>query len=148
MNAFKSIAATLMAGAALLAATGASLAEDAKANIVTVISSSDVQTQGMALILSLQSKAKGADVRILLCDKAGDLALKETPKVEALKGANATPAMLLQKAVGAGIPAEVCALYLPNKGLKPEALMDGIGVAKPPVMADYLVAENTRLMTF
>lgn len=148
MTSFKTITTTLVAGASLLAAAGVSLAEEAKTNIVTVISSSDVQTQGMALVLSLQSKAKGASVRILLCDKAGDLALKEAPKVEALKGANATPAMLLQKAVGAGIPAEVCALYLPNKGLKADALMSGVGVAKPPVMAGHMVAENTRLMTF
>lgn len=148
MFSMKSIATTLAAAATLAMATGASLAEDAKTNIVTVISSSDIQTQGMALVLSLQSKAKGANVRILLCDKAGDMALKEGPAVEKLKGADATPAMLLKKAVGAGIPAEVCALYLPNKGVKADALMDGVAVAKPPVMAGYLVAENTRLLTF
>ncbi|MCV6603498.1 MAG: hypothetical protein OIF54_18355 [Cohaesibacter sp.] len=148
MLSVKSVSTTLIAGAALLATSALSLAQDAKPNLVTVISSADIQTQGMALVLSLQSKAKGANVRILLCDKAGDLALKDSPKAEPLKGANATPAMLLKKALGIGIPAEVCALYLPNKGVKADALIKGVGVAKPPVMAGHLLADDTRLLTF
>ena len=33
-----------------------------------------------------------------------------------------------------GAAVEVCTIYLPNKGVGGEALIDGITAAKPPVM--------------
>jgi hypothetical protein len=43
---------------------------------------------------------------------------------------------------------EVCAIYLPGKGLDEAALLDGVGAAKPPAMAAHLLGENVRLLTF
>ncbi len=143
----KKIVCGILAGLTMLATSTLAMAED-KLNIVTIVSTADVQTQGMAMVLSLQSKQKGANVRILLCDSAADMALKDAPEAKKLAPMNVTPGMLLQKAIKSGIPAEVCALYLPNKGVGADALIEGVGVAKPPVMAGHLTAANTRLMTF
>jgi hypothetical protein len=43
---------------------------------------------------------------------------------------------------------EVCAIYLPNKGVGQDALLDGISAAKPAEMAGRLLADNTRLLSF
>jgi hypothetical protein len=42
----------------------------------------------------------------------------------------------------------VCAIYLPNKGVGQDALLDGIAAAKPAEMAGRLLADNTRLLSF
>ena len=52
--------------------------------------------------------------------------------------------MIMQK----GGTVEVCAIYLPNKGLGSDALLNGVGQAKPPAMADKLLSANTTVMSF
>lgn len=115
---------------------------------VTVIVTSDSNmTQGMAMVLANQMQAQGGQVDILLCDKAGDLALK-TAGGEALKPQNVTPAQLLDAAIKKGASASVCALYLPNSGHPPDALKDGIGAAKPDAMGRSLLEAGRKVMAF
>ena len=122
-------------------------AEKSKPNMFVVVTSAQPQTQGMAMVLSMQSVKQGAQVQILLCGPAGDIALKGAPQTT-LKPKNVTPQAMLGKVMGMGVKTEVCALYLPNNGKTTDDLVDGVGVAKPPAIASALLAPDTRLFTF
>jgi hypothetical protein len=135
-------------GLATLAAPAAQ-ASDAK-RLVTILTSEEPQTQLMSMVLSMQSMKAGAEVYVLLCGPAGDLALKEAPAAATApqppKGMS--PQALMQAIMQQGGVVEVCAIYLPGKGVGPEALLEGIGAAKPPAVAARLLAEDTRIMSF
>ena len=47
-----------------------------------------------------------------------------------------------------GTEVEVCAIYLPNKGVGEEALIEGVTAADPAVMGERLVAPHARIMSF
>lgn len=132
--------------AAALAVLSSTAFADKQAVTVVVTSSSNM-TQGMAMVLANQMQAQGGQVDILLCDKAGDLALK-TAGGEALKPQNVTPAQLLDAAIKKGATASVCALYLPNTGHTADALKDGITGAKPDAMGRSLLEAGRKVMAF
>ena len=115
--------------------------------LFVIVTSPDPQTQGMAMVLSIQARKQGAPVRVLLCGPGGDLALKGSPQT-VLKPRDVTPQGMLSTLIGMGVTAEVCALYLPNNGKSPGDLIDGIGVAKPPAIASAIVEDDTKLFTF
>lgn len=115
--------------------------------LFVVVTSADPQTQLMAMVLSTQAKAKGKSVRLLLCGPGGDLALQEGEETR-LKPRDVSPQMLMGKLMADGVQVEVCAIYLPNKGVGAEALRPGITAAKPPAIADALLAPGIKLFTF
>jgi intracellular sulfur oxidation DsrE/DsrF family protein len=139
-------AATL--GLATLAAP-ATQAEEAK-QMVTILTSEEPQTQLMSMVLTMQSMQAGAGAYVLLCGPAGDLALKDAPEAATApqppKGMS--PQVLMQKIMEQGATVEVCAIYLPGKGVSQDALLDGIGAAKPPAVAKRLLDDGTRIMSF
>ena len=112
------------------------------------ISSPHAMAQGAGLVLAGQALAQKASVRILLCDAAGDIALQASPVATPLKPRNLTPQQLLQVAVQGGAKVEVCALYLPNKGLQPSDLIPGVTPAKPPEVAAALLKPGTQTVSF
>lgn len=115
--------------------------------VSVVLNSASPMTQGMAMVLANQMQEQGAQVDILLCDQAGDLALKSAGG-EPLKPNNVTPAQLLDAAMRKGATASVCALYLPNSGNTPDALKDGIAPAKPADMGASLLEANRKVIGF
>lgn len=121
-----------------------------KPNLVTVLTASDAQTQLMSMVLTMQAMQQGSKTHVLLCGPAGDLALKEAPASATApqKPRGMSPQGLMQKIMESGGTVEVCAIYLPNKGVGQEALLDGISPAKPDEMAGRLLADNTRLLSF
>jgi predicted peroxiredoxin len=125
-------------------------AADERKRLVTILTAPDAQTQLMAMVLSMQSLKKGATVDMLLCGPAGDIALKAAPKSATApqKPKGMSPQKLMKAIMAQGGTVEVCAIYLPNKGVGADALVDGIGLAKPPKMAEKLLAEDTRIMSF
>lgn len=139
-------AATL--GLATLAAP-ATQAEEAK-QMVTILTSEEPQTQLMSMVLTMQSMQAGAGAYVLLCGPAGDLALKDAPEAATApqppKGMS--PQVLMQKIMEQGATVEVCAIYLPGKGVSQDALLDGVGAAKPPAVAKRLLDDGTRIMSF
>lgn len=145
----RTIRTALAAFALVVPALGGASAEETP-KLVTVLTAPEPQTQLMSMVLSMQSLKQGAPVHILLCGPAGDLALKEAPASATApqKPKGMSPQGLMQKVIGAGATVEVCAIYLPNKGVGPDALIEGVGVAKPPAMAARLIAPNTRIMSF
>lgn len=123
---------------------------DEKPDLVTILTSQDPQAQLMSMVLTMQSLKQGAKTYTLLCGAGGDLALKDAPE-----GATApqepkgmSPQGMMQKIMAAGGTVELCAIYLPNKGVGADALIEGVGSAKPPEMAARLLADNTRIMSF
>lgn len=130
----------------LALASSVAFAADRQA-VSVVLNSASPMTQGMAMVLANQMQEQGAQVHILLCDHAGDLALKNAGG-DALKPIDVTPAQLLDAAMKKGATASVCALYLPNSGNTPDALKDGITPAKPADMGASLLQADRKVIGF
>ena len=128
--------------AALLCA-GAAHAEELFVNI----HSGSAMAQGAGLVLAGQALEQKASVRVLLCDKAGDIAVTgaDLPK---LKPRDMTTQQLLQGVIKAGAKVEVCALYLPNTGKQPTDLIPGVTPAKPAEVAAHLLKPGVNSLAF
>ncbi len=132
-----------------MALTGAASA-DPSTRLLTILTSGDAETQAMALVLSNQAANAGTPVHLMLCGPAGDIAL-DTPPAAAtnvITPKGMTVRSLLEALMKKGGKVDVCAIYLPNRKLALDALIDGVGAAKPPVMAAEMLEANTRLATF
>ena len=142
--------APLVALALVVAMATAPRAETAKPNLVTILTAAEPQTQLMAMVLTMQSLKKGTNVDVLLCGPAGDMALKKAPASARApqRPKGMSPQKLMQAIMQQGGKVSVCAIYLPNKGVGADALLDGIGQAKPAAMADKLLAANATVMSF
>jgi predicted peroxiredoxin len=115
--------------------------------VLVILSSDSLQTQGMAMVLSNTMAQKGAKVNVLLCDAAGDLALKSYSS-DALAPKDLTPGQMMRGLMKAGGSVKVCALYLPNSEYSKNDLIDGVGVAMPPEMAGQMLDRKMRTFTF
>lgn len=146
----KQIALAVALAAASATAGPPALAQQAP-KLVTVVTSHEPQVQLMAMVLTMQVAQQDADVHIMLCDQAGDIALREAPE-SATAGQpprDASPQGLLQAIQSeAGATVEVCAIYLPGKGMDESALLDGITAANPAEMAARLMAPTARVLSF
>ena len=137
---------SLLALAALVVTSTATLADSHK--VLSIVTSNDPEAQAMALILANEAKAAGNDVSVLLCGPAGDAALRQAPeaatKVVTPKGLSVQKLLagFLQK----GGKAEVCAIYLPNRKLDKEALIEGVGVAAPPAVAAQMADPAVKVV--
>ena len=116
-----------------------------------LVNSGDSQTQAMAMVLSLMTMKKHKkEVSIVLCGKAGDLAdknIKGTP-TKRPDGTAPSAKQHLKKLIKMGATVEVCPLYLPNSGKNKSILLDGITIAKPPVVAGKLLNSDYQNITF
>lgn len=121
-------------------------ADDIK-GIFVVVTSDAPQTQMVAMSLAGQVLGKGRSVRVLLCDAGGDLALHGSKDV-ILKPLDKSPKMLLKNLISSGVKVEVCPFYLANNGKSTLELIDGVGQAAPPDVADGLLAPGIKLFTF
>ncbi len=131
----------------LMTAASAETPEEAPVKLFTVITSEKAETQFMALVLSLQSARKGAEVRILLCDEAGKLAIRGG-SADSLLPANRSPRDLLADLIGLGVRVEICAIFLPNRDYTMEDLLPEVAVARPDQVADYMLQPGVRFFTF
>jgi hypothetical protein len=138
----------LLASAAAAAPTQAAAQEPQR--VLAVVTAAEPQLQGMAFVLINTMRAQGATVEVMLCGPAADLARREPPGPAAapLRPIDATPAQMLAGIVRAGVRTEVCALYLPNAGVGPEALIEGVRAAQPPDMARRLLDRATVVLPF
>ena len=145
----KTLTALALAAAALIAPM-AGKAQDEMPKLVTIVGTAEPQTQLMSMVLTMTSLKKGADTHILLCGPGGDIALKDAPESATApqEPKGMSPQKLMKAIMANGGTVEVCAIYLPNLGAGPEVLIEGVGVAKPGPMADRLLGENTRIMSF
>lgn len=114
------------------------LSAEASKGLNILMTSPDAQTQMMGMVLStsvLNDQKKA--VNITLCGPAGNLALKDFVAADVKKpdGTVANPKMALQGLMKAGAVVTVCPLFLPNASKDAASLVEGITVAKPPVVA-------------
>lgn len=116
-------------------------------NMYFTVNSSDVMVQGAAMVLATQALEQQANVRVLLCGAAADMAV-QGHQMPALKPNNVTPQQMLQGLVKKGATVEVCALFLPNKGLKPDALIPGVSAGKPADVASYMLKSDVKMLAF
>ena len=70
---------TLLAAALALTSAGAAQADEPR-KLVTILTAPEAQTQLMAMVLTMNAVAQGAEAKILLCGPAGDIALKAAPE--------------------------------------------------------------------
>ncbi len=115
--------------------------------IFMVVTSGAPQTQMVAMSLASQVLSKGRSVRVLLCDEGGDLALHSSRDV-VLKPLDKSPKMLMKNLINNGVKVEVCPFYLANNGKSTLELIDGVGQAAPPDVAEGLLAPGIKLFTF
>lgn len=134
---------SLTIAVALLCTAASAQAEDLFVNI----HSSQAMAQGAALVLAGQALDQKANVRVLLCDAAANIALvgQEMPT---LKPRNVTPQQMLQGVIKAGAKVEVCALYLPNSGKQAGDLIAGVTPAKPAEVAAHLLKPGVNTLSF
>lgn len=125
-------------------------AADTKPKLMSFITSENTQTQLMGMVLSLQALKQGAQVDILLCGPAGDIALVDAPPsvLTQLKPNNMSPQSLMKNIMKMGGKVQVCALYLPNKGVKKTDLIEGITPALPPHIAKKMLDTETKVISF
>jgi len=127
------------------------LSADKADGLNVLVNSADPQTQTMAMVLSMMTiKKHNKEVHIVLCGAAGDLAdknIKATP-VKRPDGTSPTPQDNLKMLIKKGATVEVCPLYLPNSGKDKSILLEGITVAKPPVVAGRLLDDDFANITF
>ena len=141
----------ILAACTALTLTGPALAQEAPETLVTILTAPEPQTQLMAMVLAMQASQQGAAPHILLCGPAGDIALKDAPASATAPQPprDMSPKGLLGKiAEMPNAKVEVCAIYLPGKGLQADALMDGVTVAQPPAMAAAMIAPNARIASY
>ncbi len=141
----------LIAGSALALLTAMpAMAEDNR-KVVTILTAPEPQTQLMAMVLTMNAVAKGADAHILLCGPAGDIALQDAPET-ATAGQpprDASPQGLMRQMMDQnGVTVQVCAIYLPGRGEDASVLIDGVTAAAPDAMAAELIADNTVVLSF
>jgi hypothetical protein len=119
--------------------------------LVTILTAAEPQTQLMAMVLTMNAMAAGAEAEMLLCGPAGDIALKDAPTSatagQAPKGASpqGLMQMMMQKQ---NLKVQVCAIYLPGKEADATVLIDGVTAAAPDAMGAAIVAPGTSVMSF
>jgi hypothetical protein len=111
------------------------------------INSGNAMSQAAGIVLAGQALEQKANVRVLLCDAGGDIAVvgKEMPT---LKPKNVTVQQMLQGLMKAGAKVEVCALYLPNTGRQPADLLPGVTPASPADIAAYVLKPEVHTLAF
>lgn len=112
-----------------------------------VLTSDDAETQMMALVLTTQSVNKNVDVSVLLCSSAGMLAIEGSGS-PSFAPANRSPKQLLTALIERGVEVNVCGIFLPNREYTNDDLLQGVGVASPPDIAEHMKKPNVRFFTF
>ncbi|MGO2340310.1 MAG: hypothetical protein ACTH5M_06930 [Psychrobacter sp.] len=120
-------------------------------SVLINVTSDNEQVQLMSMVLTMQSAQQGANTRVLLCGPAGDMALREAPDsvTTGQPPKNMSPQGLMQMVMkNTNTKVEVCALYLPGKGLDQSALIDGVSAADPAEIGALMVDSTTKIMSF
>jgi hypothetical protein len=85
----------------------------------------------------------------VLCGPAGDIALKAAPAAATrpVTPTGISVRALLEKLVSQGGKVELCAIYLPNRQLKPDAVIDAVSVGKPADVAARMADPAVKVVS-
>ena len=122
-------------------------ADEGPVRYFVTVTAEDPQARGMAMVLSRQLVARGAEVRMLLCGPGGELGLRDA-EGPALQPPGASPEQMLRALIGDGARVEVCAIFLPNTPWSEADLVDGVTVARPVDIAEHMLEPGVRFLTF
>ncbi|BAU57499.1 hypothetical protein HH1059_08090 [Halorhodospira halochloris] len=115
--------------------------------LLVTVTSDDTHTQGMSMILATQAAERGQEVRVLICGKGTEMAVGRY-RGESLEPAGANPQQMLKQLIEEyDVTAEVCGVFLPNTRYKEENLIDGVGVASPEDIGEYMADPKVRFFT-
>ena len=131
----------------LIGFAGIANAQSVSDPLFVVVTSDDAETQMMAMVLATQSLNKEVPVRVLLCSDAGKLALKDSES-PSFAPADRSPKQLLMGLMDRGVQVEVCGIFLPNRDYTESDLIEGVGTAAPPEVAEFMKQEGVRYFTF
>lgn len=140
----KHLKIALIALLMLLAQAQLAAAEDNR--VLVTVNSGEPQSQAMAMILSRQLVDRGATVQVLLCDK-GDVMGTKAYDGPVMKGPDANAQQIMRGVMQAGAKVSVCALFLPNSDYTQDDLIDGVDVATPPQIGEFMI-HGTRFLNF
>ncbi|MCG5532160.1 DsrE family protein [Halorhodospira sp. 9621] len=132
--------------AAAMAAAGVGLAQadgHGPDKLFVSVTSDDLQTQGMSMILATQGMQQGQEPRILLCGPGAEMATDDY-SADALEPAGANPQQMMRNLIDEGVQVEVCAIFLPNTDYTEDDLIEGVGVAEAPEVAEYMADPSVR----
>jgi len=116
---------------------------------LVIVKSPAAETQAMAFVLSNVEIAQGTSVRVLLCDEAGLLAVQDSKAgSEVVRPVGKSPRQMLRALIAKGVTVEVCGVFLPNRGIAPEQLVEGVGEAKPNSIAQAISTPGVTTLTF
>lgn len=141
----------LMTGAALATGLATVAQADDQNRLITILTAPEPQTQLMAMVLTMNAMAAGAEAEMLLCGPAGDIALKDAPAsaTAAQPPRGASPQGLMQMMMAKkGLKVQVCAIYLPGKSADASVLVDGVTAAAPNAMGAAIVGSDTTVISF
>lgn len=119
----------------------------ANSKLLTIVTSGDALTQLMSLVLSNQAKDQGADVEVLFCGQAAPLILKNSKETK-FKPKDMSPQKLLQKLINSGGSVLICPPYLPNANKTKADLIQGVKVANPSKIAQKLLEQDTKILSY
>jgi len=136
------------AGVIALSISSMAVKADQAKGLNVMVTSSDTQTQLMAMTLALKTIMKHKKkVNMVLCGPAGKLALKDTV-TKKLKPKNVSPTMLMNKIMKLGASVKICPIYLPNVNKTSADLITGISVAKPGNVAKKLLNKDFKNLSY
>jgi predicted peroxiredoxin len=139
---FKAVS-TAMLATALMASPAV-----AGQKMLMLLSASAAEAQAFNLVLANQIQASGHGVHMLLCGEAGDMALKAIPEAatKVVTPQGLTVRTLLEGLLKKGGTVQVCAIYLPNRKLQADALMEGVSAARPQDIAAMIVDPAVKVI--
>ncbi len=114
--------------------------------LFVTVTGSATQDRAMPLVLANQAADQGLEVRVLLCGEGGKLAVADY-EAETFAPRDVSAKDLLMRLMGEGAVVEVCAIFLPNTEFDEDDLIDGVGVAQPGDIADYMMGPRTRILS-
>ncbi len=117
--------------------------------LLALLSSGDAEAQAFSLILANEARGAGHAVDLVLCGPAGDIALKSAPAAATrpVTPTGMSVRALLEKLVSQGGKVELCAIYLPNRQLKPDAVIEGVSVGKPADVAARMADPAVKVVS-
>ncbi|KPF64233.1 hypothetical protein IP69_18530 [Bosea sp. AAP35] len=132
---FKALSSAMLALAAMASPAVAGQ------KMLMLLSAPAAEAQAFNLVLANQVQASGHGIHMLLCGEAGDMALKTAPEAatKTVTPQGMTVRTLLEGLLNKGGTVQVCAIYLPNRKLQADALMEGVSAARPQDIATMMV---------
>lgn len=128
--------------------TGSPAMAETDRHLLSVLTADSTPTQAMALILTRHYVQGGGSAELLLCDTAAELALRNADTASTvLAPANASPRQMLGALLEAGVPVQVCAIFLPNREETEADLREGVTVARPDAIAATMRQPGTVLFS-